>query len=79
VQWDVAVEFSILEGGFVTAPWQSLDTMSTARRVCARVPRDVPVGMHLCYGDNEHQHFVERSPVDPSTAGERRHEAAERG
>jgi len=60
VQWDVAVEFSILEGGFVTAPWQSLDTIVQRLVECVhRVPRDVPVGMHLCYGDNEHQHFVE--------------------
>ena len=26
-------------------------------RCLERVPADVPVGMHLCYGDYGHQHF----------------------
>src|SRR5882757_6155784 len=60
VQWDIAAEFSILEGGLVTASWQSFDTIVQRLVECVhQVPRDVPVGMHLCYGDNKHQHFVE--------------------
>jgi hypothetical protein len=57
VQWDVAVEFAMLEGGFgFTRPPLGQITPGLAR--CAdQVPGDVPVGMHLCYGDAGHQHF----------------------
>jgi hypothetical protein len=58
VQWDVAVEFGLLEGGFdpsVTASVEEL-TPGLARAV-DHVPPDVPVGLHLCYGDYGHQHF----------------------
>lgn len=57
VQWDVAVEFAMLEGGFdfSVVPLQQV-TPGLAR--CAdQVPADVPVGMHLCYGDAGHRHF----------------------
>ncbi len=46
VQWDVAVEIGMLEGGF---PLESI-TEGLAHSV-DRVPGDVPVGIHLCYGD----------------------------
>ncbi len=64
VQWDVAVEFGILEGAF-----PSFLTGSTAEKVpaiierlvryCRQVPDDVEMGIHLCYGDAGHQHFKE--------------------
>jgi hypothetical protein len=37
VQWDVAVEFSVLD----------------------QVPAGIPAGLHLCYGDYGHQHFMQ--------------------
>ena len=58
VQWDVAVEFGMLEGGFdptVTTSVEEL-TPGLARAVDHVLP-DVPVGLHLCYGDYGHQHF----------------------
>jgi hypothetical protein len=58
VQWDVAVEFSILEEYFGPAGPQALDTIKAALARCVdTVPADVPVGLHLCYGDYGHQHF----------------------
>jgi hypothetical protein len=48
VQWDVAFEFGLLEGGF-----------GPLVACIDRTPADVPVGMHLCYGDYGHQHFVQ--------------------
>ena len=58
VQWDVAVEFGILEAGF--AGGKKLDEIVERLARCAdHVPADVPVGFHLCYGDYHHQHFVE--------------------
>jgi hypothetical protein len=55
VQWDVATEFGILE----RAP-ERLDGIATAiGRHLDHLPEDVPVGLHLCYGDAGHQHFLE--------------------
>ncbi len=57
VQWDVAVEFALLEGGFGFAA-TPLDRLTPGLVRCVdRVPGRVPVGMHLCYGDYGHQHF----------------------
>lgn len=56
VQWDVAVEFGALEGAM--GPKMPMDQVAPGLVRCvARVPADVPVGMHLCYGDYGHQHF----------------------
>jgi hypothetical protein len=56
VQWDVAVEFGLLEGGF--GPQVPLEEIAPGLTRCVdRVPQDVPVGLHLCYGDYGHQHF----------------------
>ncbi len=56
VQWDVAVEFGALEGAM--GPKMSIDQIAPGLVRCIeQVPTDVPVGMHLCYGDYGHQHF----------------------
>src|SRR6201996_2143530 len=56
VQWDVAVEFGALEGAM--GPKVPMDQIVPGLVRCIdRVPPDVPVGMHLCYGDYGHQHF----------------------
>jgi hypothetical protein len=58
VQWDVAVEFGLLEGGFGEWARASLtDLLPGLVRCIDKVPADVPTGMHLCYGDYGHQHF----------------------
>jgi hypothetical protein len=58
VQWDVAVEFGILEDSFVPEGAQFFDMIVAALARCVdQVPADVPVGLHLCYGDYGHQHF----------------------
>ena len=65
VQWDVAVEFAILEGGFVATPGQDFDSIVARLTRCVdRVPGDVPVGLHLCYGDYQHQHFAQPQSLD---------------
>jgi hypothetical protein len=58
VQWDVAVEFGALEGAM--GPKLPMDQIVPGLVRCIeRVPADVPVGMHLCYGDYGHQHFMQ--------------------
>lgn len=63
VQWDVATEFGLLEGrSGVPAP---LERVAAGLAECAdRVPADVPVGMHLCYGDYGHRHFAQPESLD---------------
>jgi hypothetical protein len=58
VQWDVAVEFGLLEGGF-GAPVPLEQVLPGIVRCVDRVPEDVPVGLHLRYGDYGHQHFTQ--------------------
>jgi hypothetical protein len=56
VQWDVAVEFGALEGAM--GPKVPIGQIAPGLVRCLeQVPTDVPVGMHLCYGDYGHQHF----------------------
>jgi len=58
VQWDVAVEFGLLEGGFDPSVQVSLEEITPGLvRAVDHIPEDVPVGLHLCYGDYGHQHF----------------------
>ena len=58
VQWDVAVEFGILEQSFDSTSAQTFDTIAANLIRCVnQVPHDIPVGLHLCYGDYGHQHF----------------------
>jgi hypothetical protein len=64
IQWDVAVEFSILE----VRPAHFEDRMKgVVDRLVERineVPRELSAGFHLCYGDSDHKHFKE--PDDTS-------------
>jgi len=58
VQWDVAVEFGILEESFVPGGAHAFDGIVAGLVRCVdTVPADVPAGLHLCYGDYGHQHF----------------------
>jgi len=58
VQWDVAVEFGHLEGAYPGAKGMDAIVERLARDV-DHVPAEVPVGLHLCYGDYQHRHFQE--------------------
>ena len=65
VQWDVAVEFGLLEDAFGPGTSPPLDEIAASLARCAdHVPDDVPVGMHLCYGDYGHQHFKQPDSLD---------------
>ncbi len=68
VQWDVAVEFGIMEGAFPSFLSGHADIIEQLVdrliRLGNAVPADVELGYHLCYGDAEHKHFKE--PEDTS-------------
>ena len=60
VQWDVAMEFGVLEEAFAPGGAQAFDTIIAALARCVdQVPAGVPAGLHLCYGDYGHQHFMQ--------------------
>ncbi len=64
VQWDVAVEFGLLEGAMGPGSAMPMDQVTPGLVRCVdRVPGDVPVGLHLCYGDYGHQHFKQPESV----------------
>ena len=69
IQWDAALEFAMLEGlrGYTGEPYEWFadvwaGTSTRLARQIDRVPADVEVGVHLCYGDVAEKHFVE--PAD---------------
>lgn len=60
VQWDVAVEFGLWEGTtFTHATGLKTQIIENLVRLGSRVPEDVELGYHLCYGDAGHKHFME--------------------
>jgi hypothetical protein len=58
IQWDTAYEFALLEGvmpaGFADPQAEILERLV---RIGNRVPAQVELGYHLCYGDSGHRHF----------------------
>jgi hypothetical protein len=64
VQWDVAVEFGMLEG-LMEGGDQDFDAITDHLARCVdRVPAAVPVGLHLCYGDYGHRHFTDPASLE---------------
>ena len=60
IQWDVAVEFGLLEGvAFTSYTHVKTSIIEQLARLGNQVPEDVELGYHLCYGDAGHKHFVE--------------------
>jgi hypothetical protein len=58
VQWDVAMEFGVLESAFGPGGAQAFDAIVEGLVRCVdRVPAEIPAGLHLCYGDYGHAHF----------------------
>lgn len=67
VQWDVAVEFALLEGAF--GQRVPVERIASGLVQCAdHVPAGVPVGMHLCYGDAGHRHFKQPESLEKQVA-----------
>jgi methionine synthase II (cobalamin-independent) len=60
IQWDVAVEFGLLEGvAFTSYAHVKTEIIDQLVRLGNQVPVDAELGYHLCYGDAGHKHFVE--------------------
>ena len=59
IQWDVCQDVGVWEG-FYPAYFQDPEEGVIERlTTCAhKIPEDVQVGFHLCYGDFQHKHFM---------------------
>ncbi len=61
IQWEVVSEFALLEG--IVENHLGDDLLGEINRRVARlvdlVPQPMEAGIHLCYGDSGHKHFVE--------------------
>lgn len=60
IQWDVAIEFAVLEGLFPV--WFDDPLQTIARQLielAETIPMSVEVGFHFCYGDAGNKHFKE--------------------
>jgi hypothetical protein len=64
IQWDVAYEVALLTGGLPAISRTFDAVMEHLARCLDRIPDDVPAGVHLCYGDSGHRHFVEPDSLD---------------
>ena len=62
IQWDVCNEMVVWDGqasDAVPADVPRAKLIARMQRLCAAVPDDVELGLHLCYGDFGAKHFVE--------------------
>jgi len=63
LQWDFCHEMLILDGQpqshFPTEKASLADIMQRMQRLCAAVPGEVELGVHLCYGDFGAHHLLE--------------------
>lgn len=68
IQWDVAVDFALLEKAPFITPWFEPVLEGIVERLIRlgdSVPTEAELGFHLCYGDVDHKHFLE--PTDAGT------------
>jgi len=60
LQWDVAIEFAVLEGLFPVWFEDAFQTIAKQLSDLAeRIPSTADVGFHFCYGDAGNKHFKE--------------------
>jgi hypothetical protein len=63
LQWDLCNEMIVWDGQKTDAAPHAEEPrdelLARMRRLCAPVPADVELGLHLCYGDFAGRHFVE--------------------
>ena len=63
IQWDVAHEMIAQAGAWEIYYEPTIENhVNRLAKLCALVPSDVALGVHLCYGDPGHKHVVE--PTD---------------
>jgi hypothetical protein len=65
IQWDICVEIVVvLENPAMARQIPAEELTASIARMSQRIPVDVELGLHLCYGDPGHKHMVD--PKDTS-------------
>ena len=63
IQWDFCHEMIVLDGQpqdwFPRQGSSQAEIMARMQRICAAIPADVELGIHVCYGDFGAKHFIE--------------------
>ena len=68
IQWDLSFEICVLEyergrltDDFFKPHFDNIkeELLNRTQRLCERIPNEVHMGFHLCYGDLFHKHFIE--------------------
>jgi hypothetical protein len=60
IQWDIAIEIDrILEFPEIRKHYPIEELVAAIARVSDPIPREVELGLHLCYGDPGHKHIIE--------------------
>ena len=75
IQWDICMEMlavDVDDDHSVLFPWkprgEAMERYAATVRTCSEfVPEDVLLGLHFCYGDLGHRHFVEPRDLENAT------------
>ena len=60
IQWDTAVEFAVIENVFQHSLSDPISEVADRLvRIANYIPREVELGLHLCYGDSGGKYFKE--------------------
>jgi methionine synthase II (cobalamin-independent) len=69
IQWDIAVEtIGVLEDPDNAAGLTATEVAGAIARVSNAVPAAIELGLHICYGDRDHKHFIEPRDLAVGTA-----------
>ena len=65
IQWDVCIEMVMFDGRFYPGGWPDpgKGTVERLARISKPIPKDVELGIHLCYGDLDGAHFVQPQDI----------------
>ena len=69
LQWDIAVEtIGVLEDPKNDAGITADDVATAIARLCDAIPAAIELGLHICYGDRDHRHFIEPKNLSVAVA-----------
>jgi hypothetical protein len=69
LQWDIAVEtIAVLEDPGNAQGVTADAVAQSIAQLCEQIPAAVELGLHICYGDRDHHHFIEPKNLGTAVA-----------
>lgn len=69
LQWDIAVEtIAVLENPNNVSGIAAETVARSLAQLSDRIPTAIELGLHICYGDRDHHHFIEPKDLGTATA-----------